>query len=575
MAGEERLEQIVSVVDERGFVSVKELSYILGVSEVTVRRDLQRLHDENRLRRTFGGGVSLHAAASSGTEETAPSPSAPTSEGSLIDRVQVLIATSLDPQSDRALVDRAAKRSIPIVAESLGANGMGPVVSVDNFQAAKALGAWTGNYVRDHFNRQAKVLDLTYRLSNTEARSQGFLAGLREVIPSAQVILSINAQSRYQTAYQLTADALSVHPDINVIFAINDSTARGAMHACRDMDVNPDALLILPFGLEGTAMKEALMEGAAGYCRAGLAMFPDIVAPICVEAAIHAFNHRPMEKYLITPHAILTSETLPQYYTKTNGTWKPNWDTIKRELNLPLKIGPGAAREEPLPKRIGFVIPFSEHEWYQNLTALMQAHAELLGIEFEAVDAAQTLKDDVLMRQRAIAQMAAGQVQPGDVVLIDGSELTTLLAEELGQKENITVITNSVPVFEALSNAPGITLISTGGSLRRSSETLIGPTTEAALRELRADKLFLAVGGISLDFGLSHTNVAEVAVKQAMLRAARQVILLADHTKFGQESIMQVAPATAVNKVITDNALPASVRLDLGKLGIEVLIAKT
>jgi DeoR family transcriptional regulator, fructose operon transcriptional repressor len=60
-----------------------------------------------------------------------------------------------------------------------------------------------------------------------------------------------------------------------------------------------------------------------------------------------------------------------------------------------------------------------------------------------------------------------------------------------------------------------------------------------------------------------------------MIRAAREVILLADHTKFGQESVVQVAPANVVNKLVTDNALPASIRLDLNKLGIEVIIART
>jgi len=161
------------------------------------------------------------------------------------------------------------------------------------------------------------------------------------------------------------------------------------------------------------------------------------------------------------------------------------------------------------------------------------------------------------------------------VVLIDGSEITTYLAEELASKENLTVITNSVSVFLALRNRPGITLISTGGSLRRSSDSLIGPTAEAALTGLRADKLFLAVTGISLGFGLSHTNVAEVAVKQAMMRAAREVILLADHSKFGLESVIQMAPATVVNTLVTDNALPASTRLELSKLGIQVILAKT
>jgi DeoR/GlpR family transcriptional regulator of sugar metabolism len=136
-------------------------------------------------------------------------------------------------------------------------------------------------------------------------------------------------------------------------------------------------------------------------------------------------------------------------------------------------------------------------------------------------------------------------------------------------------ITNSIPVFDILRDRPNITLISTGGVLRHPSGTLIGSTAEAALRELRADKLFLAVKGISLEFGLSHTNPAEVAMNQAMIRAAREVILLADHTKFGQESVVQVAPANVVNKLITDNALPASIRLDLTKLGIEIVLART
>jgi len=228
-----------------------------------------------------------------------------------------------------------------------------------------------------------------------------------------------------------------------------------------------------------------------------------------------------------------------------------------------------------IPERLGFVVPFMEHEWYRNLAGCVRKYAESQGIDVEVIDAGQILRDDIAVRQRGIARSAAEQVRPGDVVLVDGGQVTTWLAEELAKKEDVTVITNSVPVFESLRNTPGVTLISTGGILRHSSETLVGPTTEAALRELRADKLFLAVTGITLNFGLSHTNVGEVAAKQAMIRAAREVILLADHTVFGRESVMQIGPATLVHKLITDNALPADQRLELGKLGIEVVIAKT
>jgi DeoR/GlpR family transcriptional regulator of sugar metabolism len=59
-----------------------------------------------------------------------------------------------------------------------------------------------------------------------------------------------------------------------------------------------------------------------------------------------------------------------------------------------------------------------------------------------------------------------------------------------------------------------------------------------------------------------------------MIRAAREVILLADHTKFGQEAVAQVVPLSAVSRLITDNALPPSTRLELSKSGIEVIIAR-
>jgi DeoR/GlpR family transcriptional regulator of sugar metabolism len=574
MPANRRLEQIVALVQERGFVSVNELSKVYDVSEVTIRRDLQRLHDEKRLRRTFGGVASLAAPVAPPTDAGLHRLSSSPLEGFLTDRVDVLIATSFDPQIDSVLVDRAANRNIPIIAESIGLNGMKTVVSVENYQAGRALGVWAGQYAQKHFAGQAYALDLTYHLNNTEARSQGFIAGLKEVLPTAQIVLSINAQSAWQSARQLTADALNVYPHINIIFAINDATAWGAIRACQDLGVNPDLLLVLTFGLEGDTLKNELMAGR--YCKAGLAMFPEIVGPVCVEAAINAYHHTPMARHLVTPYVILTAETLPQFYTRSESGWRIRWDMVNQQLTIPLNIDI-SAREiaDTLPPRIGFVVPFSEHEWYKSLIDCMQAHADSLNIELEVVDAAQHLKDEVSLRKRGIAQIAAEQVQPGDVILVDGGQVTTFLAEELANKENITVITNSVPVFDILRDQRAITLISTGGLLRHTSQTLIGPTAEVALRELRADKLFLSVAGVSLDFGLSHASLAEVAMKQAMIRAAREVILLADHTKFGQESVVQVAPANVVNKLVTDNALPASIRLDLNKLGIEVIIART
>jgi len=228
---------------------------------------------------------------------------------------------------------------------------------------------------------------------------------------------------------------------------------------------------------------------------------------------------------------------------------------------------------EKLPARVGFIVPFSEHEWYKKLAEQMQSYARELGIGFKVIDADQTLKEEVEIRRRAIARAAAAAIQQGEVVLIDGGPIANYLAEELCSRSNLTVITNSIPVFDTLRQNADLSLILTGGAYRHSSQTLVGPTAEGALGELRADKLFLMVAGVTLDFGLSHTNLSEVTMKQTMIRSAREVILLADHTFFGQESVVQVAPITAVHRLITDDALPASVRLELARLGIQIVLA--
>jgi DeoR family fructose operon transcriptional repressor len=567
-----RLERIITLIGERGFLSVEELSQMCQVSKMTIRRDLDQLEKENKIKRTFGGAASLAVAPVPGAEAETALPAAAKPESILVDRIDVLIATSVNPKYDGRLLESIAKREIPIIAESLVIQDEESVVAVDNFRAGTDMGRWAGEYACQKWGRAANVLDLTYSLSNTQARSRGFAAGLREVIPEAEIVLSINAQSRYATAYQLTKDALTVHKQINIIFAINDSTAWGAINACKDLHLDPESILVMPFGLEGDNLKNTLMEGA--YCKAGLAMFPEIVGPACVEAAIAAFNHQQLPHNIVTPYVIVTSATLPDFYIKVGEHWELRWEAVKSQLSIPINIDLNNQHTlVKLPRRIGFIVPFSEHDWYKNLIVSMQKYASRLKIDFEVIDAEQNIKDEIDIRRRAIARSASEQIKPGEVILIDGGPIANYLAECLLERQNITVITNSIFIFDILKQNSELTLILTGGAFRHSSGMLVGPTAEGALRELRADKLFLMVTGASLSFGLSHTNISEVTMKQAMIRSAREVILLADHTYFGQESIVQVAPLTVVNKLITDDALAASVRLDLSKLGIQIVLA--
>ncbi|MGB8252525.1 MAG: substrate-binding domain-containing protein [Anaerolineaceae bacterium] len=571
MKNNPRLDRVVALIDEAGFLTVADISRLCEVSEMTIRRYLDLLDEQKRIKRIYGGAVSLNKVIEDNVENAPPLDKR--DEVLLVDQVDVLIGTSVNPYYDSLLIERSKKKNIPIIAESIEMPNQRTIVAVDNYQAGYDLGCWAGDYMREKGVKKVNLLDLTFHQPNTQERSHGFIDGLTKTNPTSETTLTINSQSRYSTAYQLARDALAVYPQINLIFAINDITAWGAINACRDLKINPMNMTVIVFGLEGETLKNELMTPNS-YCKAGLAMFPEIVSLTCLEGAIAAFNQEVQPEKYITPYVILTASTLPDYYFWTETGWKLNWKTVKKNLKLPVQID----RETPhpvnrLPKQIGLIVPFSEHEWYKNLTALLKENAKQYGISLQVIDADQNVRAEMDQRRRMIAAKAASLIDPGDVVLVDGGPIALDLAEELKSIKDITIITNSVEVFNTLNHTPGIVLISTGGAIRYSTQMLVGPTAENALKELRADKLFLMVSGISLDFGLSHHTISEVTIKQEMIRSAREVYVLADHTVFGAEVGIQVAPLIAVHTLITSDALPPSTRLDISKLGIQIILA--
>jgi hypothetical protein len=196
--------------------------------------------------------------------------------------------------------------------------------------------------------------------------------------------------------------------------------AWGAIQACRDLNLDPAQLVVLPFGLEGDTLKDALVAGQ--YCRAGLAMFPELVGPACVEAAIAAYNQVPLPAELITPHAVLTSKNLPQWYLRSDTGWRFRPELAQTGGLIPVEVEHfGERHGVAMPGCIGIIVPFMEHEWYQNLVAAMQAHADHYQIEIEIVDVDQSLKDEVELSRREIARtrglvaLGEDELRVGDV----------------------------------------------------------------------------------------------------------------------------------------------------------------
>lgn len=352
---------------------------------------------------------------------------------------------------------------------------------------------------------------------------------------------------------------------------MNDNNAWGAIQACIELAIDPHQTIVIPFGLEGDRLKNALRDKL--YCPVGLAMFPEIVGRACIDAAIAAYNHAELPEKIETPYRVLTQETLPHYYRADNDGWDFLWETTQSRLGFnwkDIEITPSEKRQNP--NCIGLILTFPNHEWYQNLVASMKQYANIHNIEIEILDVDHNLREELISTNHLIAKKAALEIQPGDTVFISGGMITHFLTDYLHDKIDLTVITNSRTIFKKLKAMSNITLISTGGILRRDSQALVGPNAENVIKDIRVDKLFIAVSGVSFEFGLSHTEISEVTIEQAMIKSAREVILLADHTKFEQKSLVQIAPIEVVDKLITDAGLAPNIRLELNQANIDVII---
>ncbi|WP_438448696.1 DeoR/GlpR family DNA-binding transcription regulator [Gorillibacterium sp. sgz5001074] len=184
-------------------------------------------------------------------------------------------------------------------------------------------------------------------------------------------------------------------------------------------------------------------------------------------------------------------------------------------------------------------------------------------------------KEDRLRKQKeAIARAAAAMVREGDSILLDAGSTTYYLAKELKAFKKLTVVTNSIVAAQELSSQPHIDLLLTGGTLRHETLAMVGPVAEKTLGMVRVDKVFLAINGLDSDAGLTTPSMSEAEMKRLMIRAGKQVILLADHSKYGKVSFARVAGLEEIHQIITDSGIPALAAGELEAAGIQLSIAE-
>lgn len=162
--------------------------------------------------------------------------------------------------------------------------------------------------------------------------------------------------------------------------------------------------------------------------------------------------------------------------------------------------------------------------------------------------------------KQAIGRYAAAMIRDSDAVLLDSGSTTFQIAQTLRKRDNISVVTNDLNVAMCLANSPGIRLVVTGGILLESVYTLVGPQAVAGLSGLHVDRAFLGADAIHHDAGITNVTFVEVDVKRAMIAAAREVVVVADSSKFDHHALATVAPLKDVDLIITDDGLDPAIR---------------
>lgn len=179
-----------------------------------------------------------------------------------------------------------------------------------------------------------------------------------------------------------------------------------------------------------------------------------------------------------------------------------------------------------------------------------------------------------LPQKRAIARCAAEEyVSDGGIIILEGGTTVMQIVEFLSQND-VTILTNGLnTLLRAARQLPQMALIGCGGMVREPSFTFVGPDAEGFFEHVRADTLFLSATGLNLQQALTDLNPLEIAVKRAMMKAARQTVVCVDSTKIGLRSLGTVATFEEIDAIVTDADADPDFCRAMVKMNIEVRIA--
>jgi DeoR family transcriptional regulator, aga operon transcriptional repressor len=207
----------------------------------------------------------------------------------------------------------------------------------------------------------------------------------------------------------------------------------------------------------------------------------------------------------------------------------------------------------------------------ESAGALTRTHGGALSLP----DADQPLNVKQLQHRaekQRIAAAAASLIRAGETIILDSGTTTAEIARRIRtlELESINVITNALNIAALLIDVPSVRLIVPGGILRRESNSLSGPMAETTLAALQANRLYLGADGVDPQIGVMTPHLAEAELNAKMIAISREVVVVADSSKFARRNISLIARIEQLHMLITDRAAPADAVEQLRQRGVEV-----
>ena len=210
-----------------------------------------------------------------------------------------------------------------------------------------------------------------------------------------------------------------------------------------------------------------------------------------------------------------------------------------------------------------------------DLGAVVRSHGGALKRADAPDDVPITVKETLHHAEKVrIGHAAAQMIKDGETIMLDSGTTTAEIARQIRflKLRSLNVITNALNVAMELATMPSVRVIMVGGILRHMSFSLAGPHAEQTLRALHADRLFLGVDGLDPEIGLMTPDVLEAQLNATMIQIAREVVVVADSSKFERRSVSVIAKLESVHKLVTDSGAPPQLLAALKARNIEVIV---